>query len=93
MTCIKKRLDYVLNELSTMDSKLNEEASGSVAAQLSIIKGAFKESDRYPVCCFTYDACSRIVCDVNGPLASEEFMEKCRRCQAQIKEALTVLSD
>jgi hypothetical protein len=75
-----------------MDSELNDEASGNVAAQLLIIKGGFKESDRYPVCCFTYDACSRIVCDVNGPLATEEFMKKCRECQAQIKQALAVLS-
>ena len=91
MTSIKKRLDYVLNELSNMGSEPDEEASKSVAAQLSIIKGAFKESERFPVCCFTYDACSRIVCDVNGPLASEEFMKKCRQCQAKIKEALLTL--
>lgn len=92
MTSIKKRLDYVLNELSVMNSEPNEEASSSVAAQLSIIKGAFKESDHYPVCCFNFDACYRIVCDVQGPLASEEFMKKCRACQAQIKQALAVLS-
>ena len=93
MTSIKKRLDYVLNELSVMDSEPDEEASGSVASQLSIIKGAFKESDQYPVCCFTYDAFRRIVCDACGPLSSEEFMKKCKQCQAQIKEALTVLSN
>lgn len=75
-----------------MDSEPDEEASGSVAAQLSIIKGAFKECDHYPVCCFTYDSCQRIVCDVNGPLATEEFMKKCKQCQAQIKEALAYLS-
>jgi len=92
LTSIKKRLDYVLNQLSQMDSEPDQEASNNVVAELSIIKGAFKESDRYPVCCFKYDACSRIVCDVNGPLASEEFMKKCRQCQAQIKEALLILS-
>ena len=92
LTSIKKRLDYVLNELSVMDSKPDVEASSSVVAQLSIIKGAFKESDRCPVCCFDYDKNFRIVCDVNGPLATEEFMKKCRVCQAQIKEALSVLS-
>lgn len=92
MTSIKKRLDYVLNELSSMDTEFDEEASSSVAAQLQIIKEAFKESDRYPVCCFNFDACSRIVCDVNGPLSKEEFMKKCKACQAQIKQALTVLS-
>ena len=74
-----------------MGNEPNEEATKSVATQLSIIKGAFKESDRYPVCCFTYDKCSRIVCDVNGPLAVEEFMKKCRQCQAKIKEALLTL--
>ena len=92
MTSIKKRLDYVLNELSVMDTEPNIEASSSVAAQLSIIKGAFKESDHCPVCCFDYDAKSRIVCDVNGPLSAEEFMKKCRICQAQIKQALLILS-
>ena len=91
LTSIKKRLDYVLNELSLMGTEPNEKASSNVAAQLSIIKGAFKESERFPVCCFTYDACSRIVCDVNGPLANEEFMKKCKACQAQIKEALLIL--
>jgi hypothetical protein len=91
LTSIKKRLDYVLNQLSQMDSEPDEEASSNVATELSIIKGAFKESDRFPVCCFTYDACSRIVCDVNGPLSTEEFMKKCRECQAQIKEALLIL--
>ena len=74
-----------------MDTEPNEKASSNVAAELSIIKGAFKESERFPVCCFTYDACSRIVCDVNGPLATEQFMNKCRICQAQIKEALLIL--
>ena len=93
MTSLKKRLDNVLNELSTMDTEPDEEAAGNVVAELSIIKGAFKESDRYPVCCFTYDACSRIVCDICGPLASEAFMDKCRPCQAQIKEALSILQN
>jgi len=93
MTSLKKRLDHVLNELSVMDAELDEEASGNVATELSIIKGAFKESERYPVCCFTYDAGSRIVCDTCGPLGTEAFMEKCRTCQAQIKEALAILQN
>ena len=93
MTSLKKRLDNVLNELSRMDAEPDEETSNSVVAQLSIIKGAFKESERYPVCCFTYDSGSRIVCDTCGPLASEAFMEKCRACQAQIKEALSILQN
>jgi len=75
-----------------MDTEPNLEASNGVATQLSIIKGAFKESDYCPVCCFDYDKKARIICDVNGPLTSEEFMKKCRQCQAQIKLALTVLS-
>ena len=93
MTSLKKRLDNVLNELSNMDTEPDEEASGNVVAELSIIKGAFKESERYPVCCFTYDAGSRIFCDTCGPLATEAFMEKCRACQAQIKEALAILQN
>ncbi|MCL4430445.1 MAG: hypothetical protein M1167_06800 [Chloroflexi bacterium] len=93
MTSLKKRLDNVLNELSTMDTELDEETSGNVAAELSIIKGAFKQSERYPVCCFTYDAGSRIICDTCGPLPTEAFMEKCRVCQAQIKEALSILQN
>lgn len=92
LTSIKKRLDYVLNELSNMDNEPDEQTSGNVVAELSIIKGAFKESDCSPVCCFTYDDCSRIVCDVNGPLSADEFMKKCRVCQAQIKQALLILS-
>jgi hypothetical protein len=76
---MKKRLDYVLDQLSTMDAEPNMEASGSVAAQLSIIKGAFKESNKCPVCCFDYDSSARIICDVNGPLPTEEFMQKCKQ--------------
>jgi len=74
-----------------MDSELDLEASGNVVKQLSIIKGAFKESDRFPVCCFRYDAGSKIGCDCNGPLGADEFMKKCRVCQAQIKAALALL--
>ena len=93
MTSLKKRLDYVLDELSQMDTELDLETSNNVVAQLSIVKNAFKESDRYPVCCFTYDAGSRIICDSCGPLAKDEFMEKCRACQSQIKEALSLLQN
>jgi len=74
-----------------MDTEPDLEASGNVAAQLSIIHSAFKESEDYPVCCFSYDAESRILCDSNGPLALAEFMKKCRVCQTQIKEALAQL--
>jgi hypothetical protein len=69
----------------------DEEASSNCVAQLAIIKGAFKESTRFPVCCFKYDPDFRIVCDVHGPLDSEQFMAKCKECQAQIKEALSSL--
>ncbi len=93
LTSLKKRLDNVLNELSSMDTEPDEEVSGNVVAELSIIKGAFKESEHYPVCCFTYDSASRIVCDTYGPLMSEAFMAKCRVCQAQIKEALSILKN
>jgi hypothetical protein len=93
MSSLKKRLDNVLNELAAMDTEPDMETSGNAAAELSIIKGAFKESQRYPVCCFTYDAGKRIVCDTCGPLPSEAFMEKCRACQAQIKEALSLLQN
>jgi hypothetical protein len=92
MTSLKKRLDYVVDELSNMTTEPNPEASQSIHAQLAIIKGAFKESENYPVCCFKYDDCSRIVCDVCGPLPNKEFMVKCKQCQAQIKNLLSVLS-
>jgi len=74
-----------------MDSELDEEAAGNVVAQLSIIQVAFKESEQYPVCCFRYDEESRVVCDSNGPMALSDFMNKCRGCQAKIKEALVQL--
>lgn len=91
MTSLKKRLDNVLSILSQLDTEPDEEASSNAATQLSIILGAFKESNQFPVCCFRYDAGSRIVCDSQGPLEAEEFMKKCRVCQAQIKEALAML--
>lgn len=91
MTSLRKRLDYVLNQLSQMDSELDEEAAGNIVAQLSIIQVAFKESEQYPICCFHYDVESRVVCDSNGPMALADFMIKCRGCQAQIKDALAQL--
>ncbi|HMK93795.1 MAG TPA: hypothetical protein VK536_00190 [Candidatus Limnocylindrales bacterium] len=91
MTSIKKRLDYVLNELSNLDTEPDHETSDNVVAALSIIKEAFRESEQCPACCFTYDDRQRIVCDVNGPLPFKEFMKKCKVCQAQIKQALSLL--
>jgi hypothetical protein len=90
-TSIKKRLDNVLDVLSSLGVEPNEHASSNVAAQLAVIKGAFKESKKVPVCCFSYDDCSRILCDVHGPLEAEQFMVKCRKCQAQIKQTLRIL--
>jgi hypothetical protein len=91
VTSLKKRLDHLLNELSLMGLEIDEKSSSNVATQLAIINGAFKESSNYPVCCFRYDLNSRVICDVNGPLVMSQFMEKCRDCQAQIKEALQKL--
>ncbi len=91
LTSIRKRLDNVLNELSNLGREPDEKACGNIAAELAIIRGAFKESYQFPVCCFTYDANGKVICDMNGPFAIEEFMNKCRLCQAQIKEILTIL--
>ncbi|MGD6932934.1 MAG: hypothetical protein ACQCN5_01865 [Candidatus Bathyarchaeia archaeon] len=62
-----------------------------MATQLSIISGAFKESAKYPICCFINDSQHRLSCDSYGPLMREEFMEKCVKCQAKIKMALSFL--
>ncbi|MCW4047918.1 MAG: hypothetical protein NWE99_10250 [Candidatus Bathyarchaeota archaeon] len=91
LTSIRRRLDNVLNKLSSMGTEPDEEASSNIAAQLSIIKTAFKESKSYPTCCFKYDVDQKVLCDVVGPLTMEEFMEQCRQCQAQIKSTLTHL--
>ena len=91
MTSVKKRLDYVLNELSAMGTEPDEKTSGNVVTQLAVIKSVFKESKNYPMCCFRYDADAKVICDVNGPLTMEEFMEKCRQCQATMKEVLVKL--
>jgi hypothetical protein len=74
-----------------MGTELDEEASSNAAAQLAIIFGAFKESNKYPVCCFSNDSQHRICCDSCGPLMREAFMEKCVKCQAKIKTALSLL--
>ncbi len=91
LTSIRKRLDHVLNKLSSIGTEPDEETASNLAAQLSIIKEAFKESENYPTCCFKYDAHQKVVCDVHGPLSMKEFMQKCRQCQAGIKNALTYL--
>lgn len=91
MTSLKKRLDHVLDQLSGLDAEPDEETAGNTTVQLSIIRGAFRESENYPICCFKYDTQARIICDTLGPLAIGEFMKKCRLCQTQIKEALKQL--
>ncbi len=91
VTSLKKRLDYVLEALSALGTEPDGETADNIAAQLSIIEGAFRESADSPVCCFRLDAQSQFVCDCNGPLNRAEFMKKCRVCQAQIKQALSVL--
>lgn len=91
MTSVKRRLHHVLNELSAMGTEPDEKAAGNVATQLSIIKAAFKDSQNYPMCCFRYDAEAKVICDVNGPLTLEQFMQKCRVCQAQMKKILVNL--
>lgn len=91
ITSIKRRLDYLLDQLSSMGAEPDEKAAGNAVAQLAVICGAFKESKRYPVCCFIYDSQMRILCDSCGPLNREQFMEKCLKCQAQIKQTLSML--
>ncbi|XHH08886.1 MAG: hypothetical protein ACFCUE_15180 [Candidatus Bathyarchaeia archaeon] len=90
-TSIKRRLDHLIDQLSNMGAEPDLEASSNAAAQLSIICGAFKESSKYPVCCFTNDSQHRFCCDSIGPLTREAFMEKCVQCQAKIKTALSLL--
>jgi hypothetical protein len=90
-TSIKKRLDNVLDVLSSLGVEPDEHTASNAAAQLAVIKDAFKESRKVPVCCFSYDNCSRIICDVHGPLDAKQFMMKCRQCQAQIKQTLRFL--
>lgn len=74
-----------------MGTQPDEKVSGNIAVELAIIKGAFKESSQFPVCCFTSCADDKIFCDMIGPFVIEEFMDKCRMCQAQIKTALMAL--
>ena len=67
------------------------ENANNVAAQLAIIKNAFKESETSPTCCFKYDANHNLLCDVIGPLNAEQFMKECRNCQSTIKNTLAHL--
>lgn len=88
VTSVKKRLDHVLVELDSMGTEIDEEAAKNVVAELEVIKGAYKETKNAPMCCFRYDTEKKIICDVNGPLKPEQFMEKCKECQIQIKNVL-----
>jgi hypothetical protein len=65
-------------------SDLDEETANNVVAQLYVINGAFRETERAPMCCFKYDAEKRVICDVIGPLPMDDFMKKCKQCQKQI---------
>ena len=91
ITSIKRRLDHLIDQLSTMGAEPDPKAAGNAAAQLAIICGAFHESAKSPVCCFIYDSEKRIFCDSFGPLGQEEFMQKCTKCQSQIKQTLSLL--
>jgi hypothetical protein len=92
LTSVKKRLDHVINELDTMGTELDEQTTKNVMAELAVIKGAYKETKYAPMCCFRYDADQKILCDIAGPLEHELFMEKCKKCQAHIKDVLATLT-
>lgn len=92
MTSVKKRLDHVIVELDSMGTETDEQTAKNVIAELVVIKGAYKETKRAPMCCFRYDAEQKIICDVTGPLDHKQFMEKCQECQAQIKTVLVNLN-
>ena len=91
MTSVRKRLDHVLNELDAMGTETDEQTAKNVVTELTVIKGAYKETEHAPMCCFRYDAEQKIICDVTGPLEQKQFMEKCKECQAQIKTVLVHL--
>ncbi len=91
MTSVKKRLDHVLNELDAMGTEVDEQAAKNVIAELAVIRGAYRETKCAPMCCFSYDAERKLLCDIAGPLEQKQFMEKCRECQAQIKNVLVNL--
>jgi len=91
LTSVRKRLDHVLNELDLLSSEPNEKTVNNIIVELAIIKKAYKTSQQVPMCCFRYDTDRRVVCDVVGPLSSEQFMQECKRCQVQIKTLLAEL--
>jgi hypothetical protein len=88
MTSVKKRIDHVLNELDSMGTNPETDAPTNVIAELTVIKGAYRETKLAPMCCFRFDADNKILCDVIGPLEKEQFMEKCKQCQSKIKNVL-----
>ena len=92
MTSVKRRLDHVIDELEKMGIEIDDETPKNVIAELSVIKGAYKETIHAPMCCFRYDSQRRIHCDVAGPLEHKQFMEKCKECQAYIRILLTKLN-
>ncbi len=91
MTSIKKRLDNVLNELDCIGIELDEEKAKNIMAQLRIVKGAYRQTQNAPMCCFHYDADQKLCCDMIGPLEKEAFMQECKACQAHIRDVLANL--
>ncbi|MCW4010545.1 MAG: hypothetical protein NWF05_07995 [Candidatus Bathyarchaeota archaeon] len=91
MTSVRKRLNHVLYELEYMGTETDEEKAKNVITELKVINGAYKETKHAPMCCFNYEGEQKIVCDIVGPLEHEQFMEKCRECQAQMKTVLANL--
>jgi hypothetical protein len=91
MTSVRKRLDNVLKELDAMDTRLDEEAVRNVMVQLWVVRSAFRETEKSPMCCYRYNLEAQVTCDTTGPLELEQFMKKCRQCQTQIKRVLVNL--
>lgn len=92
VTSVKKRLDHVLRELNSIGTEPNESKAKSILAQLVVIKDACRETEQSPMCCFRYDGNNNIVCDSQGPMGQSEFMDKCRKCQTQIRSMLDNLN-
>ena len=91
MTSVKKRLDHVIVELDSMGTETDEETAKNIIAELKVIEGAYRETKHAPMCCFRYDSEKKILCDSTGPLEHQQFMQKCKECQAQIKDVLVNL--
>ena len=91
MTSVRKRLDNVLKELDAMSNEPDDVAARNVMAQLWVVRSAFRETEKSPMCCHRNNSNDQVTCDTAGPLDMKQFMKKCRQCQAQIKHVLTNL--